>query len=345
MKFSKVLIGLSVADAQLDFTSVINTDAASAWTIDNARFAIKGGSITGHLAKLTDRYGFPGFGDAVATVSDADFIAAIQGWSGTTQNRLTNQNYFTADFYGTTVLTNLVDQTVIENIETSLLTPLATEYANQGNDLSALMDSVMTSGFDPLIAAADLYNADDYSTAVAVMDALDAGFDTYASGVGLSPSTLSNLVYNLNLDYFGKYIAAVEQIASLYEDVLETIAYIPSEIQSVFITNLGPVCSQNMGPFTYLRNISIGIEDVAGSVFNLIGPTIDAIVQALLRPIFGDIEASYNPINLTSVTNQLAGIEEWWNIAETEAHTAAIFLDALLTAPFYNLIAGPVCGL
>ena len=59
----------------------INTDAASSWTLDNAMFAIKGGSITGHLAKLTDRYGFDGFGDAISAVSDADFIAAIQGVS------------------------------------------------------------------------------------------------------------------------------------------------------------------------------------------------------------------------------------------------------------------------
>ena len=57
----------------------INTDVASAWTLDNARFAMKGGSITGHLAKLTDRYGFEGFGDAISTIADADFIAAIQG--------------------------------------------------------------------------------------------------------------------------------------------------------------------------------------------------------------------------------------------------------------------------
>ena len=54
-------------------------------------------------------------------------------WSGTTQNRLTNQNYFTADFYGTTILSNLVDQTIIDNIETSLLTPIATTYSSQGN--------------------------------------------------------------------------------------------------------------------------------------------------------------------------------------------------------------------
>ena len=40
---------------------------------------MKGGSITGHLAKLTDRYGFEGFGDAISTIADADFIAAIQG--------------------------------------------------------------------------------------------------------------------------------------------------------------------------------------------------------------------------------------------------------------------------
>jgi len=344
MKLSKILLPASVVDAQIDFSTAINTDAASAWTLDNARFAVKGGSITGHLAKLTDRYGFDGFGDAIATVADADFIAAIQGWSGTTENRLTNSNYFTADFYGATLLTNLVDQTIIDNIETSVLTPIATQYTSQGNDLTALMDTVRSSGFDPLIAAADLYNVDDYATSVAVMDALDAGFEAY-SNIGLTPSTISNLVYNLNLDYFGKYIFAIEELASLQEDVMSALAFIPSEIQSVFITNLGPVCSQNMGPFTYLRNISMGIEDVLGTVFNLIGPKIDAIVMAILRPIFGDIEAVYNPFNFSSISAQLTGFEEWWEIAEVEAHTAAIFFDALLTPAFYNLISGPVCGI
>ena len=91
------------------------------------------------------------------------------------------------------------------------------------------MDTVKSSGFDPLVAAADLYNADDYSTSVAVMDAIDAGFAAYA-GVGLTPSTLSNLVYNLNLDYFGKYIFAVEELASLQEDVMSALAFIPSEV-------------------------------------------------------------------------------------------------------------------
>ena len=93
------------------------------------------------------------------------------------------------------------------------------------------MDTVKSSGFDPLVAAADLYNADDYSTSVAVMDAIDAGFAAYA-GVGLTPSTLSNLVYNLNLDYFGKYIFAVEELASLQEDVMSALAFIPSEVFS-----------------------------------------------------------------------------------------------------------------
>ena len=98
------------------------------------------------------------------------------------------------------------------------------------------MDTVKSSGFDPLVAAADLYNADDYSTSVAVMDALDAGFEAYAN-VGLTPSTLSNLVYNLNLDYFGKYIFAIEELASLQEDVMSALAFIPSEVRSdpVFI--------------------------------------------------------------------------------------------------------------
>ena len=91
------------------------------------------------------------------------------------------------------------------------------------------MDTVKSSGFDPLVAAADLYNADDYSTSVAVMDAIDAGFAAYAS-VGLTPSTLSNLVYNLNLDYFGKYIFAIEELASLQEDVMSALAFIPSEV-------------------------------------------------------------------------------------------------------------------
>ena len=93
------------------------------------------------------------------------------------------------------------------------------------------MDTVKSSGFDPLVAAADLYNADDYSTSVAVMDAIDAGFAAYAS-VGLTPSTLSNLVYNLNLDYFGKYIFAVEELTSLQEDVMSALAFIPSEVLS-----------------------------------------------------------------------------------------------------------------
>ena len=228
--------------------------------------------------------------------------------------------------------------------------------------MTNLMDTVKSSGFDPLVAAADLYNADDYATSVAIMDALDAGFEAY-SNIGLTPSTLSNLVYNLNFDYFGKYIFAIEELASLQEDVMSALAFIPSEvltdplalivisflilfqIQSVFITNLGPVCSQNMGPFTYLRNISMGIEDVLGTVFNLIGPKIDAIVMAILRPIFGDIEAVYNPFNFSSISAQLTGFEEWWEIAEIEAHTAAIFLDALLTPAFYGLVAGPVCGI
>ena len=100
-----------------------------------------------------------------------------------------------------------------------------------------------------------------------------------------------------------------------------------------------------MGPFTYLRNISMGIEDVLGTVFNLIGPKIDAIVMAILRPIFGDIEAVYNPFNFSSISAQLTGFEEWWEIAEIEAHTAAIFLDALLTPAFYGLVDGPVCGI
>ena len=91
------------------------------------------------------------------------------------------------------------------------------------------MDTVKSSGFDPLVAAADLYNADDYSTSVAVMDAIDAGFAAYAN-VGLNPSTLSNLVYNLNLDYFGKYIFAIEELASLQEDVMSALAFIPSEV-------------------------------------------------------------------------------------------------------------------
>ena len=71
----------------------INTDAASSWTLDNAMFAIKGGSITGHLAKLTDRYGFDGFGDAISAVSDADFIAAIQGVSLSCINMGKDLNY------------------------------------------------------------------------------------------------------------------------------------------------------------------------------------------------------------------------------------------------------------
>lgn len=91
------------------------------------------------------------------------------------------------------------------------------------------MDTVRSSGFDPLIAAADLYNVDDYATSVAVMDALDAGFEAY-SNIGLTPSTLSNLVYNLNLDYFGKYIFAIEELASLQEDVMSALAFIPSEV-------------------------------------------------------------------------------------------------------------------
>ena len=100
------------------------------------------------------------------------------------------------------------------------------------------MDTVKSSGFDPLVAAADLYNADDYSTSVAVMDAIDAGFAAYAS-VGLNPSTLSNLVYNLNLDYFGKYIFAIEELASLQEDVMSALAFIPSEVLSdpIYIYN------------------------------------------------------------------------------------------------------------
>ena len=70
-----------VLQALMTQLKAINTDAASSWTLDNAMFAIKGGSITRHLAKLTDRYGFDGFGDAISAVSDADFIAAIQGVS------------------------------------------------------------------------------------------------------------------------------------------------------------------------------------------------------------------------------------------------------------------------
>ena len=91
------------------------------------------------------------------------------------------------------------------------------------------MDTVKSSGFDPLIAAADLYNVNDYATSVAVMNALDAGFEAY-SNIGLTPSTLSNLVYNLNLDYFGKYIFAIEELASLQEDVMSALAFIPSEV-------------------------------------------------------------------------------------------------------------------
>ena len=98
-----------------------------------------------------------------------------------------------------------------------------------GNDLNNLMDTVRSSGFDPLVAAADLYNADDYATSVAIMDALDAGFEVY-SNIGLTPSTLSNLVYNLNFDYFGKYIFAIEELASLQEDVMSAVAFIPSEV-------------------------------------------------------------------------------------------------------------------
>ena len=91
------------------------------------------------------------------------------------------------------------------------------------------MDTVKSSGFDPLVAAADLYNADDYATSVAIMDALDAGFEAY-SNIGLTPSTLANLVYNLNFDYFGKYIFAIEELASLQEDVMSALAFIPSEV-------------------------------------------------------------------------------------------------------------------
>ena len=41
--------------------------------------------------------------------------------------------------------------------------------------------------------------------------------------------------------------------------------------------------------------------------------------------------------------SQLTGFEEWLEITEVEAHTAAFF-DTLLTPDFYNLVAGPVCG-
>ena len=76
-----------VVQASMTQRKAINTDAASSWTLDNAMFAIKGGSITGHLAKLTDRYGFDGFGDAISAVSDADFIAAIQGVSKSREDK------------------------------------------------------------------------------------------------------------------------------------------------------------------------------------------------------------------------------------------------------------------
>ena len=126
-------------------------------------------------------------------------------WPASTRNRLSNENYMTANFYRNTFFNQLITTTAAEGVETYVAT-LVFAYENQvtdlyflsinkvtthsfeltvnpciGNSVEDLMSTVVENNYDNLVAQAAAFNETTRSSdSIAILNIFDSALSDYS---------------------------------------------------------------------------------------------------------------------------------------------------------------------